>query len=75
MLINMEQDEAGLKCSDALNLIEEAIDIIDNIEKFISRIQPNTPVSPGSVYQIYLNLVTLREKVVEARMIIVDKCI
>lgn len=74
-MIKMSREEHNLKCSDALNLIEEAIDIIDNIERFISRIQPNTPISPGNIYQIYSNLVTLREKVVEARMIIVDKCI
>ncbi|MET1160561.1 MAG: hypothetical protein ABWW65_06320 [Thermoprotei archaeon] len=54
--------------------LEEAIDLIDKIETFINRVKPNEKISSGLVFQIYQNLVLLREKIIEARMEAVNKC-
>ncbi len=54
--------------------LEEAIDLIDKIMGFVNRLNPNEKVSPGLIFQIYQNIVLLREKIVEARMDAVDKC-
>jgi hypothetical protein len=53
---------------DIRKLLDEAIDIIDKIETFVSRIKPGQRVESGLVFQIYQNLMILREKIVEARM-------
>ncbi len=60
----MENDDGN----DIRKLLDEAIDIIDKIEAFISRIKPGQRVESGLVFQIYQNLMILREKIVEARM-------
>ncbi len=57
-----------------IDKLEEAIDLIDKISGFINRLKPGEKVSPGTVFQIYQNLVLLREKIVEARMEALDKC-
>ncbi|MEM4482239.1 MAG: hypothetical protein QXK88_06510 [Desulfurococcaceae archaeon] len=49
--------------------LEEAIDLVDKIEGFISRVKPGDQIAPGLIYQIYESLVLLREKIVEARMV------
>ncbi|MCD6195970.1 MAG: hypothetical protein J7J82_04210 [Staphylothermus sp.] len=49
-------------------LLDEAINIIDKISSFISRIEPNKKVERGILFQLYQNTVLLREKIVEARM-------
>ncbi len=49
-------------------LLDEAINIIDKISSFISRIEPNKKVERGVLFQLYQNTVLLREKIVEARM-------
>ncbi len=49
-------------------LLDEAINIIDKISSFISRIEPNKKVEKGILFQLYQNTVLLREKIVEARM-------
>ncbi|RLG89817.1 MAG: hypothetical protein DRO16_03350 [Thermoprotei archaeon] len=49
-------------------LLDEAINIIDKISAFISRIEPNKKVERGILFQLYQNTVLLREKIVEARM-------
>ena len=55
--------------------LEEAIDLVDKIESFINRIDPHSgKVSAGVIFQIYQNLVLLREKIVEARMEAVKRC-
>lgn len=55
--------------------LEEAIDLVDKIESFINRIDPRGgKVSAGVIFQIYQNLVLLREKIVEARMEAVERC-
>lgn len=54
--------------NEIVKLMEEAIDLVDKIEMIVSRIERDKPVSSGLVYQIYENLVLLREKIVEARM-------
>lgn len=55
-----------------VKLMEEAIDLVDKIEVIVSRIEKDKPVSSGVIYQIYENLVLLREKIVEARMKALD---
>ena len=55
-----------------ISKLDEAIGLIDKIETFINRIDPNEKVSPGTIFQIYQNLVLLREKIVEARMELVE---
>jgi len=57
-----------MSIEDVVADLEEAIDLIDKIESFVSRLSPNEKVSPGIIHQIYQNLVILREKIVEARM-------
>ena len=61
------------KYDEIVSKLDEAIDIIDKIEAFINRINPNEKVAPGTIFQIYQNLVLLREKIVEARMELVSK--
>lgn len=51
-----------------LGLLEEAIDLIDKLEKAVYALEPGSQVTPGAVYQLYSNLVLLREKIVEARL-------
>jgi hypothetical protein len=46
---------------DIRKLLDEAIDIIDKIETFISRIKPGQKVESGLVFQIYQNLMILRD--------------
>lgn len=60
--------------SSVVEKLEEAIDLVDKIISFINRLKPDEKVSPGLVFQIYQNLVILREKIVETRMEAVDKC-
>lgn len=57
-----------------VSLLEESIDIIDKIEAFIGRIDPMRGPEPGLIFQIYQNLVVLRERLVEARMTAYEKC-
>ncbi|MEM0355389.1 MAG: hypothetical protein QXT88_01585 [Desulfurococcaceae archaeon] len=64
----MVSDKSRANYNEIVKLMEEAIDLIDKIEMIISRIDRDKPVSSGVVYQIYENLVLLREKIVEARM-------
>ncbi|MGB9827933.1 MAG: hypothetical protein ACPLSM_05390 [Thermosphaera sp.] len=47
--------------------IEEAIDLIDKLERIVSRLQSGDKVTPGTLFQIYETLMTLREKIVEIR--------
>lgn len=47
--------------------IEEAIDLIDKLERTVSRLQSGDKVTPGTLFQIYETLMTLREKIVEIR--------
>ncbi len=68
MLRPMVSDKSRANYNEIVKLMEEAIDLIDKIEMIISRIDRDKPVSSGVVYQIYENLVLLREKIVEARM-------
>ncbi|RLG81742.1 MAG: hypothetical protein DRO13_00305 [Thermoprotei archaeon] len=60
--------------SSIVKKLEEAIDLVDKIESFISRLKPGEKVSGGVVFQIYQSMVLLREKIVEARMEAIDKC-
>jgi len=57
-----------LTVEEVIGILEEAIDLVDKIESFIARLNPNEKVQPGLVLQIYQNLMFLREKIVEARM-------
>jgi len=57
-----------LAVEEVIGILEEAIDLVDKIESFIARLNPNEKVPPGLVLQIYQNLMFLREKIVEARM-------
>ncbi|OYT39129.1 MAG: hypothetical protein B6U89_04715 [Desulfurococcales archaeon ex4484_58] len=54
--------------------LDEAIDLIDKIEGFISKLAPNKEVSPGIIFQIYQSLVLLREKIIEVRVEVLEKC-
>jgi len=63
-----------MECDRIIKDLDEAIDIVDKIESFVNRIKPDEKVSPGIVFQIYQNLVLLREKIVEIRMDLFDKC-
>ncbi|QOR94242.1 hypothetical protein IMZ38_06385 [Thermosphaera chiliense] len=47
--------------------IEEAIDLIDKLERTVSRLHSGDKVTPGTLFQIYETLMTLREKIVEIR--------
>jgi len=47
--------------------IEEAIDLIDKLERTVSRLQTGEKVTPGILFQIYETLITLREKIVDIR--------
>lgn len=53
--------------------LEEAIDLVDKIEAFFSRIEPGKKISPGTLFQIYQNLILLREKIVEVRVELVEE--
>jgi len=59
-----------MQCIDdsIIKKLDEAIDLIDKIESFINRINPDEKPSPGVIFQIYQNLVLLREKIVEIRL-------
>lgn len=54
-------------------ILDEAIDLIDKIETFITRIKPNEKIEQGLIFQLYQNLVLLREKIVEARIKTIEK--
>ncbi|WP_052833781.1 hypothetical protein [Staphylothermus marinus] len=56
------------KDKDIEEILDEAIDLVDKIESFLTRIKPNKKIEQGLVFQIYQNIVILREKIVEARM-------
>ncbi|WP_448577647.1 hypothetical protein [Thermosphaera sp.] len=49
------------------NRIEEALDLIDKLERTMSRLQSGDKITPGTLFQIYETLMTLREKIVEIR--------
>uniref|UniRef100_A0A7C2FEL8 Uncharacterized protein n=1 Tax=Thermosphaera aggregans TaxID=54254 RepID=A0A7C2FEL8_9CREN len=49
------------------NRIEEALDLIDKLERTTSRLQSGDKITPGTLFQIYETLMTLREKIVEIR--------
>ncbi|ADI31608.1 hypothetical protein [Staphylothermus hellenicus] len=61
------------KEKDVAELLDEAIDLVDKIESFLTRIKPNEKIEQGLVFQIYQNIVFLREKIVEARMKTLNK--
>ncbi|AFL66301.1 hypothetical protein [Desulfurococcus amylolyticus] len=51
-----------------IDLLEDAIDIIDQLEGVLQRLKPGDNITPGVIYQLYNSLVLLREKIVVARM-------
>lgn len=54
-----------------LSKLDEAVALIDKIEMFVSRLKPGDQVPAGVVYQVYESLVLLKEKIFEARLIII----
>lgn len=60
--------------SQVVEKLEEAIDLVDKIMSFVNKLRPEEKTSPGVVFQIYQNLVLLREKIIETRMEAVEKC-
>ncbi|MEM1638703.1 MAG: hypothetical protein QXJ69_01315 [Desulfurococcaceae archaeon] len=59
--------------NDVLNKLDEAMDLVEKIELFTSRMKPGEEVNQGVIYQIYESLVLLKEKILEARLIILQE--
>ncbi|MCY0868689.1 MAG: hypothetical protein OWQ48_05625 [Desulfurococcus sp.] len=51
-----------------LEVLEEALDIINRLEERVRLLKPRSELSPGVLYQLYTDLLLLREKVITARM-------
>jgi len=57
-----------MPCDKIVNALEEAINIVDRLEKELNRLKPGEEVTPGVIYRFYNELLLLREKIVAARM-------
>lgn len=59
--------------NEVLNKLDEAMNLAEKIELFISRVKPGEEVNQGVIYQIYESLVLLKEKLLEIRLIVLQE--
>jgi len=53
--------------------LDEAINLLDKLETFIGRLNPGDSVHAGLIYQLYESAMLLREKIIEARLMILGE--
>ncbi len=64
----------GSWCTELYRKLEDSIDIIDSLVKEYSSISSSSEIPPGKKFQIYKLIMDLREKIVQARMIVREYC-
>lgn len=62
--------ELSKRSEKAIEKLEAAIDLIDELGRIIGALKPGDKISPGVLHGLYVNAMLAREKIVEARMIL-----
>lgn len=62
-------------CNDLMNELEQAIDLVDRLMKYIIEFSSSEDISSSTKFKAYITLIDLREKIVSARMYVYRYCI
>ena len=58
-----------------MNELEQAIDLVDRLMKYIIEFSSSEDISSSTKFKAYTTLIDLREKIVSARMYVYRYCI
>ncbi len=64
----------GYACNSMLRLLDEALTLLETVEKRLGEFSVGHSVSKGSLYDMYTSITRLYDKLVELRKNIIDLC-
>ncbi len=61
-------------CNSTLRLLDEALTLLETVEKHLGEFSARHGVSKGSLYGMYTSITRLYDKLIELRKSIIDLC-